>query len=55
MTTHAGEDVEQREHLFTAVGMQTCIATMEINVAASQKDEAHPTQDTGLLIFGIYP
>jgi hypothetical protein len=36
---HASKDVEQGEEFFIAMRVQTCITTLEINLAVSQKTE----------------
>jgi hypothetical protein len=39
MSAYSGKDVEQGQHSSTAMGGQTCTATLEVNMAVSQKIE----------------
>jgi hypothetical protein len=37
VTAHAGKDVDKWNTLLSLVGTQTCTATIEINIAVTQK------------------
>ena len=53
--THADEDVEQGEQASIAGGMQTYTATMEINMAVTQKVGNQSTSRSRVVTLGHIP
>lgn len=56
VTAYIGKDVDQEENSSTAVGVKPlCRATLEINMAVSQKLEIGLSQESAIPLLGIQP
>ena len=57
MATLSSEDVRNRKHssIARAVGVSTCIVTMEINMVVTQKTGMDPPQYLAVPLLEIYP
>lgn len=55
MKAYVGEDVKLGEHSFIVVGVKTCIATLEVSMAISQKVWNQSTSGSSNTTFGYIP